>query len=251
MDLGMFTVPGAAISGGLVILIRPCFPGNFGYFLLASCTDSESTGPMFPEWILRHLFVGGSVWIIVHITTSFVLEIAVFSSLHCFCLANYQNLLWWNVKIKNNFWETVQMQKEIQLLTANYNWIHGNVLSVAVTIYASSNFIIGAYACLCLHSEMSPPEFLFFGLISFDCFLIMLFCDGGFKSTVNSSSIDALARIRTCNHCTTKTWSGIKRYLKSWPVAKIKLGCTNFYDKETPLNLIQFSVGQVVTLLLL
>lgn len=138
---------------------------------------------------------------------------------------------------------------EIQVLNVNYNLIHGNILSVTVSVFVSSNFIIAMYAVAHLYTRMSLPELIYFSTAAVDCFMGMLVCDGGFKANVNNVSKDISKKLKASSAFMRKRV--MRRYLKSWPAAKIKLGSINFYDKETPLKLIEFSIAQIASLLLL
>lgn len=250
MLLAILTIPGCIISGTFMLLMPPCTSANFGYFLLSPCVNPELPWKVFPDCVLRIFVICFAIRVYLHIVSCFLLETVYFSSLHCFCLANYQRLFWRNFSVEFwNFARTIKMFKEIQLLTTVYNLIHGSILSVAVTFFVTCNFIVATYALVGLYSEISLPEFIFFGFMVFDCFLCMLICDGGYKATVNNVAKDILAKVHATVAPTNKPV--MRLYLRSWPTAKIKLGNTNFYDKETPLNLIEFSIAQVVSLLLL
>lgn len=246
----MITLPLCIICSTLVLLGAPCFPGHLGYRFLSPCVNPGVKWKIFPDWILRLFLVCLCVWNVRQIASSYIMEAAVYTSLHCFCLQNYHLLVRQMVQlVPRSIPKIVQMYKELQLLTTNYNWIHGNLLSIIVTVFESSNFIIAAYATIGLYSKMSLPELVTFAVIAFDSFFLMLICDGGFKAAVNDESKRTLSKIKTSPELMRKPI--MRRYLRSWPAARIKLGSTNFYDKESPLNLIAFCVGQVVSLLLL
>lgn len=250
MVICMLTIPMCLSSVTGILLMAPCFPGSFGYLLFSPCVHPGRHWELFPDWVLRLIFLYLVISFALHLLVPLLLEGIVFSSLHCFCLANYQYLFWRNIFRERWDWpRAVRMYKEIQLLITNYNWIHGGILSNALTIFVSSNFIVAAYVIIALYSEISIPQLLLFSLNAIDCFLAMLLCDGGFKAIVNNVSQNTLAKVTALSCVMRKPI--MRRYVKSWPVAKIKLGSTNFYDRETPLNLIQFCISQVVGLLLI
>lgn len=189
------------------------------------------------------------MWLFFHAVFCMLTEAAVYTSLHCLCHSNYQHLFWRKCHfLRRSIPQMVQMYKELQLLTAFYNAIHGGVLSAAMTICFSTNVIFSMYAVIGLYRELLLVVVLLYAVIAFDCFMGMVPCDGNIKSAVNNTSNDIMAKIRSAPHLRTRPI--MRRYLRSWPTLKIKLGSTNFYDKETPLNLIGFCVGQVVSLLL-
>lgn len=247
--LGMITVPSLILFAGTPLFIAPCFPGFLGYFLIEPCQNSSAEWIIFPDWIFRMLVPPVMIWMALIFIVGGAMEILIYSSLHCFCLTNYHFLFWRKCQLnKNLISQTVQIYKELQLLVTYYNVIHGSRLSVLLTVLSSSNFIISAYATVAL-SEINLLQRLYFRFMTIDLFLVMLFCDGGFKAAVNSVSISILAKVKAAPYFIKGRV--MRRYIKSWPSTKIRLGCTNFYDKETPLNLIGFCLGQVVNLLLL
>lgn len=247
--LGMITIPNSFLLSCTHLITTPCFPGFMGYFLLTPCQNPCAGWNIFPDMVLRITIPPGMMWLTLLLLVSLDLEIITFSSLHCLCLCNYQYLFWRKCQLYKDVARSVSMFKELQLLVTFYNLIHGNILSVMVTVGIGQLSIISTYAVIGLYSELSVAQRLYFGFLSFDCFLVMLLCDGGFKAAVNSVSRDILARVRSAPYFINKRI--MRRYVRSWPPVKIRLGSTNFYDRETPLNLIAFCISQVVNLLLL
>lgn len=250
MLLAMLTPPVLLCFATLIFLIKPCFPASFGYLVLHPCVDTNASWSIFPDLILRNVLLYFMIRMGLHVSLPLTLECGAYSSLHCWCLINYNYLFWEKISTgRLNIFGAVKMYKEIQLLLANYNLIHGSLLSVVATIYIGSNLIVCTYGLVALYSEMSLPEYFFFVISDYNCFLVILFCDGEFKSAVNSVSTSILGKLMANTELMRKPI--MRRYLRSWPRAKITLGGTNFYDKETALNLVQFCITQVVNLLLL
>lgn len=247
--LAVSSLPSGVTLAWLHLVARPCLPGHFAYFMYTSCSDPETEWKLTPDWILRLLIPTGMMWIFLHGLTCLIFEGAIYTTLHCFCLINYQYLFWRKCQFHRETLAAVQMYKEIQLLTAYYNQIHGSVLSVSFTVSVSSNFIISFFAAVGLYSEMMWPIVLLYASIAFNTMIEIMVCDGGTKATVNTVSTRILSKVRAAPNF--RMSRDVKRYVVSMPVLKIRLGSTNFYDKETPLNLIDFCVGQVVNLLLL
>lgn len=247
--IGILSVPTGMIFGLGHLLLTPCFPGFLGYYLLAPCQNLAAEWRIFPDRIFQVLVVLGMLWTLLPIFCHSVMEVIIYSSLHCFCLTNYLHLFWRKCQWQWNVSRTVRIYKELELLAIYYNRIHGGVLSVTATILLSNNLILSVYALVGLYSEINLSQISFFFLFSFDSFIVLLVCDGGFKATVNTVSERVLAMVRASPYFIKRRI--VKRYIKSWPSIKIRLGSTNFYDRETPLNLIAFCVSQVVNLLLL
>lgn len=233
----------------LHLLLTPCYPGNFGYFLLAPCRDSTQEWSFLSHGILHMIFTTLTFTFYLPLVPAVMMEAIVYASLHCLCLANYHLLLFRNIQKHWNISRTVQMFKEVQLLTTNYNLIHGYILSLTLTLSMTSSLITSGYAVLGIPSEINLAQLLDFGAVMVDCILGILICDGCFKANVHIFSESVLGKIKAGWGLTRRRI--MKRYIVSWPSAKIKLGSTNFYDKETPLNLINFCFTQIVNLLLL
>lgn len=232
--------------GWLQLLAKPCFSGNFGYFLYSPCfhPNEEWTSS---HWILRLLLSSIMVWLLVHVFVCYVLETVIYTCLHCLCLTNYQYLFWRKWRQHWNVSGTLRMYKEIQLLSNYYNMIHGGVPSVSLTLSLTSNFIVSLYSVVGL--GVSLRERIYFSMAAVDCLIALVIMDGDIKATVHNTSKNILARVRSSPGYGQKRV--LSRYLRSWPTIKIKLGSTNFYDRETPLNLVGFCAGQVVNLLLI
>lgn len=249
ITLAMISVPFLIVSGPSQLFRMPCFPGHLVYFLFKPCANPDAPWRIFPDRVASLIIVMVVVWISLTVFVSAIMEIIIYSTLHCYCLVNYQFLFLRNSILDKNVPRIVQMYKELQLLITNYNLIHGGTLSVLVTILLSSSLILASYLVLGLSMELTYAQCMRFSFLTFDSFIVMLFCDGGFKANVNIVSQGILKKMKASSLFMQNR--ALRRHVKSWPLARIKLGSTNFYDKETPLNLIGFCVSQVVNLLLL
>lgn len=246
--LCMLSVPGCVIPGFLHLFRTPCFPGLFAYFIFSPCFDKTEEWALLPHGLLHILILPLMLTFVLHLTPPLLMEAVVYTNLHCLCLTNYHYLFWKDVQKHHNIFRAVQFRKELQLLNKYYNLIHGSVLSVTVAIYVTSNLIAAAYALLGLFSVISLAQFLYFAFFTVDCFLGILIGEGVYKVNVGETSKLVLARIKHAP-CIKMT-SLIKRYLYSWRCDKIELG-SKYYDKETPLNLIDFCFNQIVNILLM
>lgn len=112
----------------------------------------------------------------------------------------------------------------------------------------ASSLISSGYAILGLSPEIHLAQCTCCGGAMVDSIMGILICYGGCKANVHIVSEEVLGRIGAEPDLMRRIF---KRYVKAWPWAKIKLGNTNFYDMETPLNLINFSFIQIVNLLLI
>lgn len=247
--LCMLSVPGCVIPAFLHIILTPCFPGLFAYFLFTPCFDKNEEWKLVPHGIMHALIIPFMFTFVLHLVPPLLLEAIIYTSLHCLCLANYHYLFWKDVQKYQNGPRAVQMYNELKLLTTYYNQIHGNILSITIAFFLSTNFIAAAYAIIGLYSEIHLIQFLYFAFFTIDCFLGILVGDGGYKANVNKVSDEILRRIKAARYFRMKRL--MRRYFYSWSSAKIKLGGSNFYDKETPLILINFCFCQIVNLLLI
>lgn len=249
ITLCMISVPIVTPSGPAQLIKMPCFPGHLGYFLFNPCFDPAAKWNLFPDLTLRIVIVAGVVWILLEGFICAVMEVAIYSTIHCYCLTNYHFLFLRNSLRDQNVSRSVQMYRELQLLVINYNRIRGGNLSVLITILLSTTIVLPAYLVLGVPKELSLAQLIRFCFVIFISSVIIIFCVGGFKAAVNIVSKGILESMKASAFFMKNR--ALRRYVKSWQLAKIKLGSTNFYDKETPLNLMGFCVSQVVNLLLL
>lgn len=239
------------VPGGIInLLVTPCVPGLLGYYMFKPCKYPGTPWRLFPDKIV-HLIIIFGVQLRVAIPFSYgiCMEIVIYSTLHCFCLINYYHLFWRKLQHAKDTSGCIQMNKELQLLVTCYNKIHGDSLSVLSTIAVSGTFIVCTYAAISLHSEVRLVQLIRFIFFAVDTFIVILLCDSGFKSTVHTVSQDVMNKFRSSERFMKEPVT--RRHFRSWQSAKIRLGSTNFYDKSTPLNLINFCISQVVGLLLI
>lgn len=229
--------------------MTPCFPGYFAYFVFTPCFDASEEWKFFPHGIFHLLILPLMFRFILHLAPSLTMEFNTYTNLHCLCLTNYHYLFWKDVQEHGNISRAVQLHQELNMLTTYYNQIHGNVLSVSMELYLSVHLILAVYAILGTYQEINLVLLLYFAAFTFNCFFAILVGDGAYKANVNKVSVEILARIKAATYFRMKKI--MKRYLSSWSSAKIRLGSTNFYDKESPLSLINFCVSQIVNLLLI
>lgn len=155
MLTGISIVSAPAVAGlaWLHLLAMPCFPGHFAYFIYTSCNDNRLEWKLFPDWILRIFIPSGMIWLILHGVSFLAMESVIYTCLHCFCLTNYHYLFWRKSQFSCRTERLVQIFKEIQLF-ATYCMTHGSALSVPMTVFITSNFIMSLYVMVGLEAEI-------------------------------------------------------------------------------------------------
>ncbi len=176
--------------------------------------------------------------------------------LHAYCITNYLRLLMRNIdaQLEKKSISNTQMDKiflmyrEIQLLTKEYNHFRAGTCATFNVMDCSIAFIIACYAVIGLREELPTAVFLNCVNLVFDGYCAIKEFNQ-YKSGVFEVSAELNSKyVQNPQLSARKLY---RRRLKSWPILRCYLGSDNFFDELTPLTLVDFSVGQTVSLLLL
>ncbi len=231
----------------------PCFPGNFGYFLLSECNGNMS--PPFYEKVLKVVLSTFSATLYLFTISTVFLEYEI-SMLHAYCITNYLRLFMQNfdkqIDAKNvsnpNMQKLFLMYRETELLTKSYNWFRAGTCVSFNVIDCTIAFIIASYSVIRLRTVLP-----FVAVVN--CWVLVVdgYCAikewNEYKSGVFKVSTELIAKVTKNRQLSTHKI--YRRQIKSWRILRIYLGSDNFFDELTPLNLVDFGVGQTVSLLLL
>ncbi len=229
---------------------QPCYPGNLGYIFLSECFGNAKPGEV--ELIQKVLMSTISSWAyLLTITTAF-LECNVYM-IHCHCVMNYLRLFmrkYCETELtRTNINKLMQMYREIEILLGRLNGFHGGTLVVAYMLNCTSGFITALYTLVGLYRDMPFQVLLNCGIIVFDAFSAMKDFDGGYKSGVFRVSKKLISKVR--ENKTVMSERVLRRKVRSWRVLRVNMGADNYFDEKTPLSLMDFSVTNTVSLLLL
>jgi len=128
-----------------------------------------------------------------------------------------------------------------------YNGIFQKVIIPASTAGGSADLIIGLYASIKLKLSGGIHMFIFSILIMMDGKAVIEMTKEA--SNVISASEDFLETLNNLGNFKTEKW--FRKKIRSLPSIKIGMGSSNYFDKLTPLVLLDFCINQAVSLMLM
>lgn len=148
--------------------------------------------------------------------------------------------------------ETIKMYREAQLLNRFYNDVHnmGQVIAVFIimTIVGSS---VSIFAVVALWNDMDEQGILVFGNGMAMGFNIVLITFRLAVKLYKESEHALRSKIYTAFILSRKEMCLVKRYKKSFTILKIYFSRANFFDRTTPLVLLNFIMNCTINLILL
>ncbi|CAL8068665.1 unnamed protein product [Orchesella dallaii] len=242
------------------VLLLPCLPAHFGFFLLPQCSskiNSLEIFKMFPssklvyEVFMRILTVLCGGFAACVLFPAFILDLNI-SYMWCHCIRNYIKLysrILSNISVNTkNFHGKVSTFRQIQLITVEFNSYHQKYNAVTKISIMVIGIDIALYALIRLYDSLLAPQILTYVTAVFEFFCGILFAYG-LKACVYVASKQLLEDTKGLQGLHGHKW--FRRYFRSWPVLKVYMGSVNFIDQVTPLTVLDFAISQLVSLLLL
>ncbi|CAL8122128.1 unnamed protein product [Orchesella dallaii] len=256
--LGPLTI---AIGYSLQRWLSPCNSALFGFNFIPECMESSrglESSWTFVSLAQLTLQIIISAWLITDVVGEGVFLIMHMSYVQSCCFKQYTVCFRNNLKTKFDLQKLLRY-RQLQILVRGYNWIQqGLVIFMPITV-GPYIFVKGVYGLIYLGSSteaISFPDILVFGTSFFGGFVIILLITGAYAG-VHSESTATLKFIRqrvlfkligSPNAYQIKI---IIKYVKSFSPLQVNVGATNYVEKFTPIVLLDFSVAQIVNLLLL
>ncbi|CAL8068663.1 unnamed protein product [Orchesella dallaii] len=260
MYLTTVPFPSAILAYLGQILLLPCLPAHFGFFLLPQCSARIKALEIFKQFPISQLLYEIVVKTIMVLVGAFMAHIAFpafvldmnLAPLCCHCIRNYIKLysrLLSRISINSiNFYGEVAIFRQIQIITIEFNDYHQKYNSVTKLIVMGLGIVIAMFALIRLHGNLLAPQFLIFGSTVMEFFCAIVF-SYGVKACVYLVCKQLMHDTQAMHSLQRHKW--FRRYFKSWPILKAYLGSVNYIDQLTPLNVMDFSITQLVNLLLL
>ncbi|CAL8132155.1 unnamed protein product [Orchesella dallaii] len=249
--LGVITAPGISALVLLQLFWIPCLPCLIGYNYLPECNHKEYD--LIQGIIMKAVLLAIEMSLILFTCTGIFLEYTIYSYIHCYCLLDYLRKLKSHLALGCRFLSAPKIGKlyrQVQLLTFSYNNIHQKILTTFSSALMQSVCTLALFAIIKFGDELILPVILMFWVLVGDLVLYTFDSEGAVKSNLFKTSKDILHDLK-CVAMGTQNSRWLRRYVKSLPVLKIGIGSGNFYDELTPLVLIDFSINQTVSLLLM
>jgi len=253
--VGTICAPVVGLAFWGFILLKPCFPGNFGYQLYPECGFTQATSLAFVLKIgfsfAVSLVFASSAAIIAIINTQFV-------HVFCYCYLNYMKYSQYLMGSKKGLsifktgkWKSqiLLVYRQIQLLIQQHNTVNQHFIVVLMLMLAATGLTVSLYLLVTMfRTSAGLIEALFFSAFGFDCFMIIVVLSG-MEGKVYTTSMETLQIANKFGKWQKNEWS--RRVIRSWQPLKIGLGSVNFFDELTGISVLEFSIDQTVNLLLI
>jgi len=254
----MSTAPFASFSYVLQRFMFPCNIATVGYFLLPECTNGFDSGWSYQSLVSLGIFCLVMFWIFIDTMGLFVLYTAGISQVQGILIFKYtkyfQNCVEVNLETKSHTtYKVFSVYRQLQLLTRYFNGIQQQGIIFTILISDIICIVFGAYILISMGPKLPLPDFTLFFFAWFDG-MVVLVVYFTVMSKVNSEAQDALQYIGKfltprISNGNTKKWARV--FLMSLKSLQVNIGSVNFVDKFTPVTLLDFCVGQIVSLLLM
>lgn len=247
MYLTIISLPVFLIGCSIHNFTSPCFPGNFGYWILPECRTGN-TG--LANTLLKLLTGLVFAWNMNFEFSHFVFEVSSLTALHCYCFIDHMEMIKWNMgRVPSREFAVFRIRKELQLLLNEYNNIHKGFLSGMSLLLIGSVQVMCLYLLIKSHDEIILPFLLVVSLLSYDCLMLFIDVDGALKSQVYQKSVE-LHQIATRTRTIMRS-AVLRKEVNSWRVMRVYLNDVNYFERTTPLILVDFNISILISLLMM
>lgn len=136
--------------------------------------------------------------------------------------------------------------RHVQILEIIFNNFHRSTIDFEIATMIVT-LPISLFALIKI-DELNLAQKLFFTLAVLDTPFVIL-CNFGIISELYNTASAFLSYIRS--HAGIQKDKYLKRYVRSWPILKVKFGSANFVDKMTPVKSLDVSLNVTASLLLM
>ncbi|CAL8128997.1 unnamed protein product [Orchesella dallaii] len=235
----------------------PCNASTFGYLLLPEC--EEGFDETENDWSLQSKLVLLSIvlttlWMNIDSFGCWALQLEEFTFVQSICFWNYVKVFMIKINSdKNSSIDNYLVYRQLQIMNKYYNIIQQNVLLTSTLVLVTNGFVVCTYVMLSNGTNVTVLQIFMFLNGGLNCFLVILIQIGAMAKLCGESSrvILDLKKSVGQREMSGRKRKWIKSYLKSLTPLRVALGSTNFIDELTPINLLDFCVEQIVSLLLL
>lgn len=268
----MITVRGfiSAILFGLVAFLLPNSPANLFPAILYA--QPQLTTNEWNVWnmilqvliIFRKILAGILAYSALRILNSTVMFVFIIHILICvyslISALKFTRQMIFNRKDLFCVAKVQKMFREVQLLFKLYNEMHKSTVFIALILYTNLAFATCGYILVTKHSELN----IVYGLILINIWylqvMLILTCLNLPKQTYVVSKVitngtglsESLRKVKVIlGRNEVKSKKQLECFWKSCPPLKILISSGNFFERATPLVLLNFSINLMVNLILL
>lgn len=253
--IGMESLSSFAILSFFLFTFYPCFPGNFGYFLLPECTHKEFD--FYKNLSAKLVLAIFSTHNMTFLIAYDILEVVLLSALPCFCFRQYilameeslLSLLHMNETSRlSQFKKIMSRCRSTEVLLNLYNSIQVGILTCTETTMLSLALVISMYVLVSGYKTTSLVIILIATIITLEVVLIILEVDGNMKSKVYEFSKKFLHIVRRQAYAMKQPFT--RRQVRSLRTMRIYITNVNFYESTTSLQLLSLNISLTINLLL-
>ena len=250
-----------SILGGLIIphlcaaqmYANPCMPPFVGFLLLKWGDTCYASGTFGSILLTLGIILNTYLWYGIISTASWVIFNTGYVSVKCLdhYLRQAREMLRKpeNVCPKRDIQNAFQFYRQIQIIGVIFNEENQSLSQPTLMMGVVMTTTSCLYTCIKLHRYVPMPGFLLFPISLADSFLIM------FNAKVASG---VLAESKRCLEVARNNSGGggmprslYRRMVKAMGRVMIRFGSTNYFDQQTPFNLINHALSASVSAMLL
>lgn len=252
--------------------MTPCWHSTLGNFLFPECEQGPGASWSSCSIELLVILLSITYWLVLDIAGDFLIfavnvfflpsyafkyylryfKVAIITITEYIFLATAKTGNSVNAKDFGLIQSKLKIYRELQLLCKLYNIIQKDIVIAVILWCATSGLIICLYCFISLGSGITLPQLMMLGLILLDAVLGIFIVFGTFGK-VNQKSRDVLVTVKekvipSFPRKGERKW--LHKFWVSLPPLKVSVGDVNYVDNTTPLVLLEFSLGMLVSLLL-
>lgn len=169
-------------------------------------------------------------------------------AIQCYCFIDHINLVFYKLRGFRKS-AVIQIYNELQLLVTVYNNIHKGLVTCVSTAFVSTIQVIALHLLITNYDKFILPFLVVICACVFDATIVMLESDGAIKSQLYERSANFLISAKRLSYIMESPIN--RRILKSWRIMRVCINDTNYYEKTTPLELMNFNMSVTINLLML
>lgn len=241
--------------------LYPCLPFSPGFWILETCSKYHTN--IFDTFALSgflELFYWACICSLVAWSVSILLANQFFVSYQLFfvvasCIRYYLNNLLLHIKNQRKQLSTpdlIRLYKKLQLMTCFFNRINQDMFTSVLLFINGLTYVICLFSFLTVKTSMSIPQLVILSSATCQVLITITFGYGIFGGIYNDS-VRVLQAFRSKNtHLKARNETKVcVKLVHSLCPLKVMIGSVNYFDRLTPITLIDFFFGILVSLLLL
>ncbi|CAL8109670.1 unnamed protein product [Orchesella dallaii] len=242
--LGLVTGLSVPLLVFLILLANPCQPPFIGSIIF----EYANHHCIVSSWPLHFAISIANFWMHLDMVLPMVFTMFALFFLSVSCLDDYVECMKRKLqsKCREHLGDTLFMYRRIQIMEKQLNACFRQQYFPLLLSGMTTLLIFCLYSCIRLHDKIPMPGFSYFPIVALNGIVSVLVMNTK-AANVLEHSLDLVVKFRNDPTYKRKHWA--KKM--AWSLTPLKINfMMNFVDKSTPLIFINFSLNQVVSLLL-